>query len=103
MVKLKHWYFLLVSRDFYHEPILAVMMPDRNRSSVAVITIVRVEFSEPVLNFSKGTVVSQQVWHQFPSISILFGSLVIIWLIVAKGLKLPENDLLTIRKNLRKY
>ena len=34
VVKLKHWYFLLVSRDFHYESILAVVMPDRNKNSV---------------------------------------------------------------------
>ena len=30
VVKLKHWHFLLVSRNFHYESVLAVIMPDRN-------------------------------------------------------------------------
>ena len=48
VVKLKHWYFLLVSRDFHYESILTVIMQDRNGNSVAIIAVARVEFSEPV-------------------------------------------------------
>ena len=40
-VKLKHWYFLLVSRDFHCKSILAVIMPDRNRNSVAIIATLK--------------------------------------------------------------
>ena len=48
VVKLKLWYFLLVSRNFHYESVLAVIMPDRNGNSVANIAVARVEFSEPV-------------------------------------------------------
>ena len=48
VVKLKHWYFLLVSRNFHYESVLAVIMPDRNGNSVANIAVARVEFSESV-------------------------------------------------------
>ena len=48
VVKLKHWYFLLVSRNFHYESVLAVIMPERNGNSVANIAVARVESSEPV-------------------------------------------------------
>ena len=48
VVKLKLWYFLLVSRSFHYESVLAVIMPNRNGNSVANIAVARVEFSEPV-------------------------------------------------------
>ena len=48
VVKLKHSYFLFVSRDLHNESVLAVIMPDRNGNSVAIVVVSRVELSEPV-------------------------------------------------------
>ena len=51
-LKLKHLYFLLISRDFHHQSIPAVIMPDRIGNSVSsFIALARIEFSEAVLNF----------------------------------------------------
>ena len=51
VVKLKHWYFFLVSGKFHHESIVLVIMSHGNRISFTILAAARVEILGGNLKF----------------------------------------------------